>query len=206
VQSQYSVIDTAEQQHVIGVSFKPGGAAAFVKVPAYETCDADVGLDNVWGRDGSTLRERLLEAETPDAKLAAMERSLARAFRGVPLHGAVAFALDRFRSRPTHARIAAVTDAIGLSPKRFIERFKAEVGLTPKRYCRVLRLQQVIRRAHARHVINWTELALDCGYFDQAHFIHEFQSLVGMSPTAYAAARTAFPNHVTFLQDDTSTV
>ena len=109
-------------------------------------------------------------------------------------------ALHRFDANAT------VTDAIGLSPKRFIERFKSEVGLTPKRYCRILRLQQVIRRAHACPVINWTDLALDCGYFDQAHFVHEFRSLVGMSPTAYAAARTAFQNHVTFLQDDTVSV
>ena len=44
--------------------------------------------------------------------------------------------------------MAAVTDAVGLSAKRFIERFKSEVGLTPKRYCRVLRFQQVLAQAH----------------------------------------------------------
>jgi AraC-like DNA-binding protein len=116
------------------------------------------------------------------------------------LHPAVAFALTAFDRVPITTSIEAVTDAIGLSAKRFIERFKIEVGVTPKRYCRIRRFQRAVTLAHRGHHVDWAQVALDCGYFDQAHFIHDFRSFAGLTPTSYQAARTPFQNHVKFLQ------
>ena len=87
-----------------------------------------------------------------------------------------------------------------LTAKRFIDRFKLEVGMTPKRYCRIRRFQHALRLANRGCRIEWTDVALDCGYFDQAHFIHDFQRFAGLTPTAYQAVRTSFQNHVKFLQ------
>ena len=114
----------------------------------------------------------------------------------------MAFALDRFAAPDGMARVRDVTDAIALSPKRFIERFKTEVGLTPKRYCRLLRFQAAVARAHRMDGEAWADLAAACGYFDQAHFIHDFREFSGMTPGAYEAGRTPFQNHVTFLQSE----
>ena len=206
VQSRYSVIDTAEQEHVMGVAFKPGGTVPFMRVPAHETCDADVPLDVIWDPYAAiTLRERLLDADGADARLEMMERVLlevSRAWQPAGHHRAVAYALQMFQRRPLVTSVTSVTDAVGLSPKRFIERFKIEVGMTPKRYCRVLRFQRAVARAHEGHRVDWVQLALDCGFSDQAHLIHEFRAFSGVTPTAYQAARTEFRNHVKFLPDD----
>ncbi len=79
VQSRYCVIDTAEQECVAGVSFKPGGTVSFFRNPAHETCDAGISLEVLWGRRLSAdLREQLLEAPSPHAKLDAFERALAK--------------------------------------------------------------------------------------------------------------------------------
>lgn len=204
-QSRYSVIDTAEQEHVLGVAFKPGGTRPFMRVPAHEVCDADVPLDVLWHRPlARTLRERLLEVPGADAKLDTMEQVLLEAWRPLEHHRSVTYALQMFGRRPLLTSVTAVTDAIGLSPKRFIERFKFEVGMTPKRYCRVLRFQRAIARAHSGGRVDWVQLALDCGFSDQAHLIHEFRAFSGLTPTAYLAARTESRNHVKFLQDGDS--
>jgi AraC-like DNA-binding protein len=204
-QSRFSVIDTEEQEHVLGVIFKPGGTRPFLRVPAYEVSNADVPLDFLWDRPfARTVRERVLEACDADAKLDAMEQVLVEAWRPAEHHPGVTYALRMFTHRPLGTSVTAVTHAIGLSPKRFIERFKIEVGMTPKRYCRVLRFQRAIARAHAGCTVDWVQLALDCGFSDQAHLIHEFREFCGLTPTAYMAARTGHRNHVKFLQDGDS--
>jgi AraC-like DNA-binding protein len=203
VQTRYQVIDTKEQEYVAGVVFRPGGTVRFMRVPADETSDGDIPLEFLWGRSRSAaLRERLLEAAGPVDKLDAIERALGEMATNRYVHPAVAFALSKFDRAPIETSIAAVTQRIGLSPKRFIERFKAEVGMTPKRYCRIRRFQRAVSSAHRGRHIDWARLALDCGYFDQAHFIHDFRSFAGLTPTEYQAARTGFQNHVKFLQSD----
>jgi AraC-like DNA-binding protein len=200
VTTRFQIIDTDEQEHVAGVVFKPGGTLPFVASPARELSNLDVPLECLWGSAGTVrLREQLLASRDGQSALDVLERALLLAWRDRTRHPAVAYALTAFQARPSVARMARVSGAIGLSPKRFIERFKAEVGVTPKRYCRLLRFQRALTSAHARPT-DWGDLALACGYFDQAHFIHEFTEFSGMTPTAYEAARTASQNHVTFLQ------
>ena len=200
VQSRFQVIDTSEQEYVAGVAFKPGGTTPFVRLPAHEACDVDVPLELLWGRRCTgRLRERLLESSIDD-KLDALELALREMWRPPGLHPAVTFALAKFDRAPLTTSVAAVTDAIGLSAKRFIDRFKFEVGMTPKRYCRIRRFQHALMLANRGCRVEWTDVALDCGYFDQAHFIHDFQRFAGLTPTAYQAARTSHQNHVKFLQ------
>ena len=151
-------------------------------------------------RTTADLRERLLESGSSDAQLDVLEDALREMWNPAGLHRAVTFALAAFDRAPLTTSVAGVTGVIGLSAKRFIERFKIEVGMTPKRYCRIRRFQRAVTLTNRGRHVDWTQVALDCGYFDQAHFIHDFRSFAGLTPTAYQAARTAFQNHVKFLQ------
>jgi AraC-like DNA-binding protein len=196
--SEFSIIDTAEQRSTMGAVFKPGGAFPFFKLPAGELQDTDVSLDTLWGAEAGHLRERLLEAKTPEAKFAAIERALLEKMVR-PLaapHPAVRFAVGNFRRLPNRP-ISNVTDQIGLSGRHFIQLFAQQVGLTPKLYCRVQRFQKVLRHvARSTNSIDWTQIALTCGYFDQAHFIHDFRAFSGINPSTYVANKTQFQNHV----------
>lgn len=201
VATRFQIIDTAEQEHVVGATFRPGGTLPFFREPAHLLQDADVPLDALWEpRAIACLRERLLEAADAESALDVLEAAFARAWRGRMVHPAVAYAVSDFRRHADVARIGAVTAQVGLSARRFAERFAAEVGVTPKRYCRLLRFQAALRQAHGDRPPAWTDVALAAGYYDQAHFIRDFQAFSGLTPTAYRAQRTAFANHVTFLQ------
>ncbi|MFN0100583.1 MAG: helix-turn-helix domain-containing protein [Bryobacteraceae bacterium] len=203
ITTRAQIIDTAEQEYVVGIAFQPGGTLPFFAVPAVELSDVDTPLATLWGQGAERrMRERLLEAATPEKALDVLEACLLGVWRDRMIHPGVAFALQAFRSEPDRARIAGVSDAVGLSPKRFIERFKSEAGVTPKRFRRLLRFQRAIGRAHTARSIDWTELALGCGYFDQAHFIHEFRQFSGITPGAYRKGMTPFENHVIFLQSN----
>jgi AraC-like DNA-binding protein len=201
VSTRYGIIDTAEQECVAGVCFRPGGTAPFFAIPARLLTDSGVPLEFAWDRGrAARLREQLLAAATPPARLDALENAMLDAWRDSAVDPAIAFALRTFAERPQAAKIDAVADEIGLSSKRLAERFKAAVGLPPKRYCRLLRFQRALSSAERGRQVDWTRIAVDCGYFDQAHFIHDFRSFAGITPTGYDAGRTQFRNHVLFLQ------
>jgi AraC-like DNA-binding protein len=205
--TRYQIIDTSEQEYVAGVAFKPGGSALVMRAPAHEFSDVDVPLDEIWGRARTAvLRERLLQSRSLDAMLDVLQVTLCESWTRRFLHPAVNYALCAFDRAPQTITVAAVTDRVGLSAKRFIERFKAEVGMTPKRYCRVRRFQRALTETDGSTQVDWTSVALDCGYFDQAHFIHDFRAFSGITPTAYEAARTPFRNHVKFLQSEAAGV
>jgi transcriptional regulator GlxA family with amidase domain len=183
------------------VVFRPGGSFPFLGLPAGELQDTNASLSELWGRQAaSDLREHLLAARSPEAKFKILESTFLKRINAPlePTHPAVSFAVDNFRRRPTRP-ISSVTDQIGLSDRRFIQLFSQQVGLTPKLFCRVQRFQQVLRnitRAAANSGIDWPQIALTCGYFDQAHFIHDFRAFSGINPTTYVANKTQFQNHV----------
>jgi AraC-like DNA-binding protein len=195
-QSGFFVIDTASQASVMGVHFKAGGAFPFFKMPADELCDAHVSLETLWGPVAGGLRDQLLGEESVEVKFRLLEQALlAQARRPLARHPAVGFALQEFQAAPARA-IGALTGQIGLSTRRFIEVFSQEVGLTPKQFCRIRRFQDVLRRVHPRKEVDWADVALDCGYYDQAHFIHDFRGFSGLNPTTYFAQRDQHLNHV----------
>lgn len=196
-QSSFFVIDTAEQDSVMGIHFKPGGAFPFFSLPVDELRDQHVSLGDLWGREASLLREQLLEAAAPKEKFQVLERCLlAQAFKPLEPHRAVGCALGLFRNINAAPAIADVSDYIGISSRRFIQLFSNQVGLTPKLFCRVRRFQQILQLIHKGGEVDWVDLAAGCGYFDQAHFIHDFRAFSGMSPSTYLARKTEHLNHV----------
>jgi methylphosphotriester-DNA--protein-cysteine methyltransferase len=196
-QSESFVIETADRPALLGVHFKPGGAFPFLRrIPADALHNLRVPLDAIWGADARDLHERLQEAATPGGRFRILETALrARLSRSPVRHPAVAHALGAIDASPTRT-IGDITDRIGLSARRFIEVFTAEVGLTPKLYCRVRRFQEVLTLVQGAVDIDWTDVALACGYYDQAHFIHDFRAFSGLSPTAYVRARGRDRGHV----------
>jgi AraC-like DNA-binding protein len=89
-----------------------------------------------------------------------------------------------------------LADQIGISSRRFIQLFSNEVGLTPKLFTRVRRFQQVLQNIQTGAELSWVDMAASCGYFDQAHFIHDFKEFSGINPSTYLAQKTGHLNHV----------
>jgi AraC-like DNA-binding protein len=181
-------IDTREHAAVIGVHFRPGGAAGLLGVPPGEIADAHVGLDDLWGDGATELRERLCAAPDQHERFQILEEALLGRLRRVPYRrSAVKAALARL-DQP-RIEIGTVANEIGLSRRRFIEIFSEDVGMTPKRYARVRRFQRALARVMQSRSPAWAELALECGYFDQAHLCRDWLEFTGLSPTEFLALR-----------------
>jgi transcriptional regulator GlxA family with amidase domain len=73
---------------------------------------------------------------------------------------------------------------------------REHVGITPKLYCLLLRLSQVLRQIASGAPVDWADVALACGYYDQAHLVHEFREFCGLSPGSYLATERPHIHHV----------
>lgn len=76
-----------------------------------------------------------------------------------------------------------------LSQRRLIALFASEVGLTPKVFCRIVRFQRAVARSQDLKTVDWAELAVECGYYDQSHLIYDFTAFAGVSPDDYRQRR-----------------
>lgn len=193
--SRYSVIDTHEQRAVLGVTFRPGGMAPFFAPSADELINTHVDLRDVWGSEGATVRERVLEQPTPQRRLRLVEHELLRhAFRPLQRRPEVDFLLVQLNARPDLS-IASLTEQAGLSARRVTRLFALETGLTPKLYARIRRFDKVLRMLEAAD-LPWIDLAQHCGYFDQSHLINECRALSGCTPPQLRARRIGTTRHV----------
>jgi AraC-like DNA-binding protein len=192
-QAEFLIIDALPCSSMIGAHFKPGGAARFLGLPAGELCRQVVELDALWGAGIWEWRERLMAAPSPRAKFGVFEHMLrqrmaAASARTVGNNG-VTWAIGEFMRQPHLHSIAAVAHDLGVSHKQFIEQFRREVGLTPKLFCRIRRFQEVLALIRSQKTVNWADIACSCGYFDQAHFFHDFIAFAGVNPSAYLDRR-----------------
>ncbi|MEV0669074.1 helix-turn-helix transcriptional regulator [Mycobacterium sp. NPDC050441] len=190
VASYVTQIDPA--QTVLTIHFRPGGASAFLPMPLDDLENTCADLDTIWGRDASALRARLIDAASIQARVALVESFLLARMRSrVPAVAAVLQAAERQPS----LRVSDACALTGLSARRLIAAFRAEVGLTPKAYLRVRRFQAAMRLLDAGDA-GGARIATDLGYFDQAHLVREFRSFTAMTPTQYTQRHTWLPSHV----------
>ena len=187
-----AVIDTQEQRWLAAVEFRGGAAGYFFSMPMTEVCDQMVQLDDLWGRDGALLRERLLGAATPELKFHVFEEVLLRHL-APKFDPAIQHAIAALKAGMPVSRVAS---RLGLSARTLARRFSNQVGITPKRFARVLRLQRVLRAVRRSSEPDWCALAAEHGYADQAHLVHEFRELADITPSGYKPHSRQRNNHV----------
>lgn len=190
------IIDTAEQIRVMGVMFRPGGVYAFTAEDLAGMAGRDVDLHDLFGVTADRLRQRLLDTPAPAQRLTLLERWLQQRLRMPAIDPAINHAIGALNRVPQVACIPRIAQAIGMSDRRFTAQFGRQVGMKPKHYARLMRFRTVISHAHYQPAVNWSAVAADCGYSDQAHLSHEFRSFAGMTPSAFMASRGPHINHL----------
>lgn len=194
------VIDTAEQIHVLGVNFLPGGAWPFMAHAQDELLNQHLSLRDIWGTEAASLREQLIEAPGPVQRLQILEQILlSRLCRPLQRHPAVSQALTAIQQDPGGVRIQQILQPGTLSCRRLSRLFELETGMTPKRFARLMRFRRVLtqlQQSTGLTPVDWTELALQQGYHDQPHFIRDFREFSGCTPATFLRQMGTYINHL----------
>lgn len=187
----YAVTEECGSLHGIQVDLSPLGAHMLFGVAMHElSAQLVVGLEEVLGRAGRELVERLAEPVPWEARFELLDGFVARRLEQArrPAPDAVR-AWGRLRETGGRLPIAALAGELGCSTRHLAARFREQVGPPPKTVARLMRFQRAVALLGRDDGARFAEIAQACGYYDQPHMSREFRELAGASPGEFVARR-----------------
>jgi AraC-like DNA-binding protein len=160
---------------LFGVRFRPARWALQFGIPADRLTDELIPLETLWGARAGSLCDRLNDAKSAEARAILIEKILAPGDHPTPVQRAIRW----MEHRQGRVSIDALARQCSLSARQFRRLCIEESGLGPKFLARVLRFRHALTHSGS----SAADIALECGYYDQAHFINEFRFFSGRTPT-----------------------
>jgi AraC-like DNA-binding protein len=172
--------------HAVVLQLKPGWTAQLLGVAASTLSDRFVPLEDLWGPPGRELSTALLASPQREDVLRQLSHVLVA--RGLRSKDSAPAHLTRRAVRLLEngeLRVDRVAEQLGVTARHLRRAFADNVGVGPKEFARTVRLRRAVRLAASS--TDWSRIARDAGYYDQAHLIADFRDLVGLTPGAFLA-------------------
>jgi AraC-like DNA-binding protein len=176
---------------LLGIRFHPGGTSPFLRLPLHEITDQVVDLGGL----SSKLERELLgvTSQLPllTKKVTAVEAFLTNQLLNAREDSLLMMLAARIVDTGGLVSVDQLANDAGISSRQLERRFLREVGLGPKLLGRIIRFQQVFR-AVERSDFAWAEIAIECGYYDQAHLIRDSNQFAGQTPAVLFSNQSVF--------------
>jgi AraC-like DNA-binding protein len=171
---------------VFGIKFRPGGFYPFMKSPVSRLTNRIVPLDDIFGAAGAALASAVLCQANDEAMASVAEEFLRRqAPERDPTAERLGDIVEQIATDRTITTVDMLARRLGYNVRSLQRLFSRYIGVSPKWVINRYRLHEVVDRLAGGETIDWTRLALDLGYFDQAHFIRDFKAIIGRTPGNY---------------------
>lgn len=182
------VVRSVGRNTMLGIRFLPHGAACFLKESIEQFNNQVVDFRDLSGNSASILHATLLETAAWDKRIALIEeflwKKLSLSERRYSKMSVVSDVMHELKQEDFFENIETVASRYGITSRYLQKLFLQYTGLTPKLYSKINRFQNSLRRVTKKDT-PLTSIAYDCGYFDQSHFIREFKSFTGFTPSVY---------------------
>ncbi|WP_432738865.1 helix-turn-helix domain-containing protein [Maridesulfovibrio sp. FT414] len=145
----------------------------------------------MFGNSAAVLSERIVETEGFEERVPLLEEFLLENLASESVEDKlISFATNRLYYGHSVQNSKSVSESVGLGVRQFQRRFKDGVGVTPKQFMCLSRFQQTVRDLLLGNHASMLDCVLAHGYYDQAHFIHEFNGFTGHSPSCLLGGET----------------
>ena len=182
-----------EMVPVFGIRFKPEGLLPILGSPAAEIGEGYISMAALLGREFQELCDRLRETPRTRQRISLVEgflqQKLSRKKHQIYYLHRAAEVIRQHKGQITVEELAA---RVFISKRQLEREFKQHIGVTPKQYIRLTRLNAVNHLLEVGHPLSLTNLAHEFGYADQAHFIREFKHFTGQKPTVFLRERDQY--------------
>jgi AraC-like DNA-binding protein len=180
------------KSHVFGIKFTPGGFFPFLGRSVSSLANRSIPVEQVFGNEVHGLERTVLATEDEEEM-----KGFADAFlldhRPQPDEktGLARQLVERILHEPDILTVDDFAASTGISVRSLQRLFNQYVGVNPKWVIRRYRLHELLEQMHSGRHLDWAQLAIDLGYFDQAHLINDFKSITGYAPTEYPGLEPA---------------
>ena len=181
---------------LLGIRFQPGGTRPFVDLPANEITDRVIELGSLSWQFERSLLDSCEHAFELDQKIAALDAYLTSRLNDARFDSNLLALAATIIDRRGLVSVDQLASRAGVSSRQLERRFLQEVGLGPKLLARIVRFQQVFRAVDQSNPA-WADVAIECGYYDQAHLIRDFNQFAQQSPAVLFASQSALTESFT---------
>lgn len=177
----------ADEGRVFGVKFRPGAFHPFLKSRVSSLTNGAVGLRDAFGVEGGALEDAILSVDDEGEMVELAEDFICERLPERDENvAAVNRIVDSIVADREITKVDDLASRVDMSKRSLQRLFSNYVGVSPKWVIRRYRLHEAADRLAGGEAFDWPNMALDLGYFDQAHFIKDFKAIVGVSPAEYA--------------------
>jgi len=171
---------------VFGVKFRPGAFYPFWKKSISLLTDKTLKIDQILTADVSSLESEIFKTEEDQNRIQIVERWLQDLIpEKDPNITYINSIVDKIKEDRTIQSVDRITELFSIGKRSLQRLFQEYVGVNPKWVIQRFRLHEVAETLEKTQKLNFAELALDLGYYDQAHFIKDFKNIIGLSPEEY---------------------
>jgi AraC-like DNA-binding protein len=182
-------------QRAVTARLQLGAPEGVLGVPGSALAGRSVALEDLWG-DGPTQRllDRLAGARDMIDAARILESAIAERLAVAHAPRAPGQLALNAAERLTRARVNAVASELGVSERHLRRVFREAVGVSPKTFAKLARFQRALGDERLGRHAGWASIAVEAGYYDQAHLIAEFRAIAGVTPQALIAELRVAPS------------
>jgi len=180
----YSLVESETPGAAIQVDFTPIGARQLLQLPMHLVSKRTTELSDLLGTEADRLVEQLAEAADWSTRFLTLDNFLlSRIRRSERAPREIDWAWRQLDQSRGSIRVQKISEQLGWTRKRLVKAFRDEIGIPPKVLARVLRFRRTLVEFKAQTMVDFSQLAAECGYSDQAHMIRDFKDFSGLTPT-----------------------
>lgn len=195
--TRYAKLETRGAVEMIGVNFHETAIFRLSDFPLHSIIDSATPGRHIFGSKVENLFESLKSITDPDIRIARLNEFFCNVFRGKETdHDRFDRLIAEIRKRNGNITISQVCDLYAASERTVERLFYKRVGISPKKYCIVIRHLHLMRLLHDKKTVTLAEILDECGYIDIPHFYKEFKKVSGVTPSAFFQADQRFAKNL----------
>lgn len=184
-QTSYYDLSLSGKTGMILIVFKPHGVKSFFNFPITELLNENLSLHDLINNETIELEDKLFNSPNNKQRITHLENFLIKRLIQNYEFERVEYALEIIENSKGQIKAQVIAHEVCLGIKQFERTFSKYVGINPKKYASIVRFQNVIQMRRKHKNSSMFQLAFDNGYYDHAHFIHDFKSFTGLSPKEF---------------------